>query len=254
MDIARVALRVSDVERSASFYAAATGMRVRELDLDAAVLAAPGSDTTLLELRRAERPGRAPRRATGLFHTAFLYRDRASLGTAVRELAERGIPLTGASDHGVSEAVYLDDPDGLGIELYADRPRERWPGPAPGDRVGMYTEPLDLDGVVSAAVGDLGAAAAGLAVGHVHLKVADLSQAEAFWTGSPGMGTMARYGTEAVFLAADGYHHHIGANTWHSRGAEPEPSKGPGLDRVVLSGDRVAGLVTPDGVAVLVEA
>ena len=161
--------------------------------------------------------------------------------------------FTGASDHAVSEALYLDDPDGLGVELYRDRPREEWPPPAPGNRVFMVTEPLDAEGVMDAAEGDLPDAANGLVVGHVHLKVADVDSAVDFWTREIGMELMATYGADAAFIADEGYHHHVGANQWYSRGAALEPAEGPGLDRVVIAGGAARELVTPDGVAVAVE-
>src|SRR2546421_5320327 len=146
---ARVALRVSDVGRSADFYRRIGGFRVREEQADRAALAAPDDGPVLLELRRAERPGPAPRRATGLFHTAFRYPTREQLAATLRGLLRERAPLTGASDHLVSEALYLDDPDGLGIELYRDRPREQWPTPAPGAKVAMDTIPLELETLVA---------------------------------------------------------------------------------------------------------
>jgi catechol 2,3-dioxygenase len=253
MQVERVALRVSDVERSSDFYARITGLEPREAGAERALLGAPDGGPARLELRRAERPGRAPRRATGLFHTAFLYPTRGRLAAALRRVATERHPLSGASDHLVSEALYLDDPDGLGIELYRDRPREEWPAPGPGERVRMDTLPLDLQDLLGEGDEELPAAAAGLGIGHVHLKVADVEDAVAFWTGDVGLDLMTRFGDEAAFLAADGYHHHIGANTWFTRGAEPEPRSGPGLDEVVLAvsdgSDR--RLDTPDGIGVV---
>lgn len=257
--IARVELRCSDVEASAEFYRRLVGLEVAELGLDEARLRAPECSLPLLVLRRAERPGPSPRQATGLFHTAFRYPDRAGLAAALRRCAtELRYPLTGASDHGVSEALYLDDPDGLGIELYRDRPADRWPQVSPGERVRMFTEPLDLHDLIAADSGaETPEAAAGLDIGHVHLKVADPEAAAEFWTGPAGMELMTRFGADAVFLAKDGYHHHIGANAWLSRGAEREPADGAGLDAVAIRSDEDAAaerLTTPDGIAVLVEA
>ena len=147
----------------------------------------------LLELRQSEAPGPAPQRATGLFHTAFLYPTRGQLGAALLRVASERAAFSGASDHLVSEALYLDDPDGIGVEIYRDRPREEWPPPRPGDKVFMTTEPLDAEGVLATAEGDLPDAAAGTDVGHVHFKVADVEQAVAFWTQEVGMDLMARY-------------------------------------------------------------
>jgi catechol 2,3-dioxygenase len=243
---------VGDVEASAELYRRLVGLEATRLSADRAELGSPHSGQVLLALRRAERPGRPPRRATGLFHTAFRYPDRSALADALARAEAAGIPLSGVADHGVSEALYLDDPDGLGIELYRDRPRAEWPQPDPGERVRMFTAPLDLAGLASAA----GAAQpAPVEIGHVHLKVADPEAAAGFWTERIGMELMTRFGPDAVFLAYDGYHHHVGANAWFSRGAGPEPEEGPGLERIVISGDGEAGpATTPDGVEVLVEA
>jgi catechol 2,3-dioxygenase len=164
-------------------------------------------------------------------------------------------PLTGASDHGVSEALYLDDPDGLGIELYRDRPIEEWPEKGPEERVHMFTAPLDLDDLL-AADNDTPAeiASLGVDIGHVHLKVADVDAAAEFWTDSASMDLMTRFGPDAVFCGRDGYHHHIGANTWASRGEKLEPAEGPGLERVAIYVDQgeepAEALVTPDGVPI----
>jgi catechol 2,3-dioxygenase len=239
---ARVALRVSDVGRSPDFYRGIGGFRIREEDADRAALAAPDDGPVLLELRRAERPGPAPRRATGLFHTAFRYPTREQLGATLRGLVRQRAPLTGASDHLVSEALYLDDPDGLGIELYRDRPREEWPAPQPGFKVAMDTLPLDLESVLAEPEPD-GDPATGMDVGHVHLKVATVDDTVPWWTNALGLDLMVQLGPQAAFLSTEGYHHDIGANTWMSAGAEPEPREGPGLDEIVLTVAGDPGLV-----------
>ena len=232
MQIERVALRVSDPAASARFYEQIVGPEA----------------TGLLDLRASERPGPAPRRATGLFHTAFLYPSRGQLGSALRRVAEHRAAFSGASDHLVSEALYLDDPDALGVELYRDRPRDAWPAPGPGEKVHMDTLPLDLEALAAEAEGG----SEGVRIGHVHLKVADVDAATRFWTQEVGLELMVGWAGQAAFLAADGYHHHIGANTWMSRGAAPEPPEGPGLDEIVLGGTgRSDELVTPDGVRVV---
>jgi catechol 2,3-dioxygenase len=257
--IARVDLRVSDVEASASFYGELVGLEPASVTVERAELRPPGLNGgggPCLVLIRAERPGRAPMRAAGLFHTAFRFRDRPSLAAALRRAAiELQHPLTGAADHGVSEALYLDDPDGLGIELYRDRPIEQWPERQPEERVHMFTAPLDLDDLLASdANAPAEIAALGVDIGHVHLKVADVGAAASFWTESAGMDLMTRFGPDAVFCGRDGYHHHIGANTWASRGQGLEPAEGPGLDRIAILVDegeeRAEPLVTPDGVPV----
>ena len=235
MHIERVALRVADPASSARYYEQIVGPEA----------------AGLLDLRASERPGPAPRRATGLFHTAFLYPTRGQLGAALRRVAEHRAAFSGASDHLVSEALYLDDPDALGIELYRDRPRDAWPAPGPGEKVHMDTLPLDLDALAAEAEGG----SEGVRIGHVHLKVADVDAATRFWTEEVGLELMVGWAGQAAFLAADGYHHHIGANTWMSRGAGPEPPEGPGLDEIVLGGTgRSDELVTPDGVRVVLTA
>jgi catechol 2,3-dioxygenase len=255
--IARVELRVADVERSADHYAQVVGLTRSGGDARPGtgaprdgVLHAPGGEA-LLALRAAPGPGPAPRHAAGLFHTAFRYPTRAQLGAALLRVAGARATFTGASDHLVSEALYLDDPDGLGIELYRDRPREQWPEPEPGERVHMDTRPLDLDALAVDAEGD----ATGVDLGHVHLKVGDLDAAVGFWTDAVGLDLMTSWRGQAAFLAADGYHHHVGVNTWLSLGAPLEPADGPGLDAVVLAGTgREEELRTPDGVRVVLES
>jgi catechol 2,3-dioxygenase len=250
--IERVELRCSNVEASAEFYGRVVGLELGELGSERAALRAPGGWESLLVLSRAERPGRAPVDAAGLFHTAFRYSERADLAMRLTRLEFAGARLSGAADHGVSEALYLDDPDGIGIELYWDRPRDRWPEPGRGERIRMFTEPLDL-----AELGDAAAGAAarepgtGVDVGHIHLKVKDTDEAERFWSEEIGLEPMTRFGPQASFLAWDGYHHHVGVNSWHSRGAAREPADGPGLERVVVrAGRRPKAARTPDGIPV----
>ena len=252
MEIQRVALRVSELDRSINFYERIAGLETRERDDARATLGAPDGGPVRIELRRAKSPGKASRRTAGLFHTALRYPTREQLGAALRRVATERYPLSGASDHLVSEALYLDDPDGLGVELYRDRPREEWPPPQSGEKVHMDTIPLNLDALLSASHGELPDASAGIDVGHVHLKVADVDDAVAFWTGDVGLELMTMFGDDAAFLAAGGYHHHIGANSWFSRGASLEPPDVPGIDEVVLAGDgKEAELRTPDGVSVM---
>lgn len=255
--IRSVELRVSDVEASADFYAALLGLEPTGLGLREGALRVPGAEARLVELRRAETPGRAPAGAAGLFHTAFRFRTRAGLAAALRRLGAAGWALTGASDHGVSEALYLDDPDGLGIELYRDRPVDRWPRAEAGERVRMFTAPLDLDDLLAEPehpAGDAeGIARDGLDIGHVHLKVADTEAAIRFWVDELGFELMSSFGTDAGFLATGAYHHHVGVNSWRSRGAELEPASGPGISRVELLGRGPAAgteLRTPDGLEI----
>ncbi len=234
--IARVELRVADVERSAQWYGAVVGLQLREADEQAAALAAPDGGEVLVALRRSPAPGPSPRMAAGLFHTAFLYPRRSQLAAALLRVSKGRHPLTGASDHLASEALYLDDPDALGIELYSDRPRETWPKDPEGRYI-LDTLPLDLNSVLEAGAPD-GGEAEGVEVGHVHLKVGDLDAALRFWTQAVGLDLTAQL-PRARFLSTGGYHHHVGVNTWFSEGTPLEPADGPGLDAVVaaVSGD-----------------
>lgn len=243
--IQRVDLRVRDVEASLAFYRDVVGLEVREQTAERAVLASPGGPAFLtLESKGVTRP--ADPRATGLFHIAIRFPDRPSLGDALARLAAAELPV-GAGDHAVSEALYVSDPDGNGVELYRDRPVDQWPPPVPGALVPMVTLPVDLqaliaDGRAQDAVG--GPAAAGTDMGHVHLQVSDVDATARFYVDEVGLDLTARMGAEAAFLSSNGYHHHLGANTWRSRGAKPASRDSAGLERVVFatSSERVEGL------------
>jgi catechol 2,3-dioxygenase len=219
-----VHLSVSDLARAVAFYQDALGLPVQRHDDGVVAL---GEDLLVLH----EEPGARPAGLhAGLFHYALLYPSREELARAVQRLAATGTAITGASDHGVSEAIYLADPDDNGIELYADRPREAWPPPAPGERVGMYTRALDLRGLLATVAGEepVRHAGAGLRVGHVHLHVGDLDAARAFYVDVIGFEVMASM-PSALFLAGGGYHHHLGANTWRGEGVGPAPPDTVGL-------------------------
>jgi catechol 2,3-dioxygenase len=212
-----VELSVSDLDRSLAYWQDAIGLRVLSREDGTAEL---GVDTPLL--RFVEEPGARPATGfTGLFHVALLVPDRPSLGRFLAHTARERIPLTGLSDHVVSEAIYLRDPDYHGIEVYADRPREQWEGQV-SQR--MTTIPLDA-GALLAEAGD--AEFEGLPertkVGHVHLCVRDVDETIAFYRDKLGMGLTAQLGDQAAFLSAGGYHHHLGGNTWETRGADPAP-------------------------------
>jgi catechol 2,3-dioxygenase len=217
--LGRVRLQVSDLTRSLEFYEGTLGMRVVERSATEAVLAVHGDDRVLVEL--VERPGARPagRGRLGLFHFAILLPDRAALGRFVRHLAESGVHA-GAGDHLVSEAFYLHDPDGLGIEVYADRPRSTWR--REGRELMIATDPVDVRGVIDAA-GDAPwtGMPAGTVMGHVHLHVGDLARASAFFSDALGFDRMTWRYPGALFLGAGGYHHHLGTNTWAGSGARP---------------------------------
>ena len=222
--IGTVRLTVSDLARSQDFYERAIGLAATEQDDGTVSLGVPG-EPPVVELHGDASATPLQRRATGLYHLAILLPTRRDLAVALLRLAQARWPLDGASDHLVSEALYLSDPDGNGIEIYRDRPRDQWPGS--DGRLEMATLPLDLDDVLNElSPGDRGEprVPAGTTIGHVHLQVADLREAEAFYHGVLGFDVMVRLYPQALFISAGGYHHHIGMNTWHSAGAaEPVP-------------------------------
>ena len=236
--IERVDLRVRDVEASLHFYRDVVGLEVTEQSPDRASLAAPGGPAFLtLDSSGVTQP--ADPHATGLFHIAIRFPDKPSLGDALARLAAADVPV-GAGDHAVSEALYVSDPDGNGVELYYDRPVDEWPAPAPGMMVPMVTLPVDLQSLLSHGRGGgaVGArAAAETDMGHVHLQAADVEETARFYTQEIGLDLTARMGAEAAFLSSNGYHHHLGANSWRSRGGRPALESTAGLERIVFAVD-----------------
>jgi catechol 2,3-dioxygenase len=228
--IGAVRLAVADLDRLRDFYARAIGLV--ELDGPDGVVRLGAGDPSphaLIELVSEPDAQPRPRHTTGLYHLAILVPSRPDLAAALQRVASADWRLTGVSDHAVSEALYLSDPEGNGIEIYRDRPRERWPT---GDgEIRMTTELLDLDGVLGELRReDAGAGMpAGTRIGHVHLNVADLTEAEAFYSGALGFDVMVRSYPGALFVSAGGYHHHVGLNTWTSEGAPPPPPATRGL-------------------------
>jgi catechol 2,3-dioxygenase len=184
-------------------------------------------ETDLLIL--SEQPGaRRVKGVTGLYHFAVLVPNRPALAQALRRIAETGVPVEGFADHGVSEAIYLPDPDGNGIEIYRDRPRPEWP--VENGQLKMMTDPLDVEGLMAAAPAEpWPGLPAGTVIGHVHLHVARIASAESFYAEIVGFDLMQRYGPSASFLAAGGYHHHVGINTWAGLNAPPPPADAAGL-------------------------
>jgi catechol 2,3-dioxygenase len=245
-----VHLTIASLDRSVDFYRSRLGFALHGGDEGTARLGAGGAD--LLVLTESASAPRV-RGTTGLYHFAVLTPSRRDLARSLRLLVDTGTVLQGAADHGVSEALYLADPDGNGIEIYRDRPRVEWP--FVGGRLRMGADPLDFDGLLGEADGGSAGLAAGTVIGHVHLHVARLDESEAFYVGVLGFELMQRYGAGALFVAAGGYHHHIGLNTWAGVGAPPPPPGAIGLkDFVVLvSGDEaldaIGGRLAAAGVA-----
>jgi catechol 2,3-dioxygenase len=228
-----VRLNVADLDRAQSFYEGTIGLETIGGSRELATLGA--GNAPVVEL--VERPGAParPQRTTGLFHLAILVPSRLELAHALRRVVQGDWSLTGASDHLVSEALYLSDPDGNGIEIYRDRPREEWRY-ADG-QLRMETLPLDLNGVL----GELGSERPGAngmppgtRIGHVHLNVAELEESESFYHGLLGFDVTVRGYPGALFLSTGGYHHHIGLNTWAGVGAPPPPPGSLGLERFEL--------------------
>ncbi len=229
--IGAVHLTISDLRRSVRFYETHLGFHVHRRDDRTAWLGAGTDD--LLILSQCETAPRV-RGTTGLYHFAILVPSRLDLAHAFRRLVATGTVMQGAADHGVSEALYLADEDGNGIEIYRDRPREQWP--IVNGALRMGADPMDLDALLDEA-GRADSPAGlplGTVIGHVHLHVARLEDAHAFYVGVLGFELMQRYGPSALFVAAGGYHHHVGLNTWAGVGAPPPPPGAIGLKHFVV--------------------
>jgi catechol 2,3-dioxygenase len=227
--IGAVSLTVSDLPRSREFYERAVGFSARELE-DGGLGLGPSGAPEIVRLYGDPSAPRLDPRATGLYHLAILLPSRVDLANALGRLAQTRWPLDGASDHLVSEALYLSDPDGNGIEIYRDRPRSEWRYEGGGLR--MATLPLDLDDVFSELGGEPQIAnrvPAGTTIGHVHLQVSELDQIEWFYRELLGLDVTVRLYRNALFMSAGGYHHHVGLNTWQSAGGSPPPPGSVGL-------------------------
>jgi catechol 2,3-dioxygenase len=232
--IGKVRLRVADIDDLTAFYERVIGLHAAERDGELVRLG-PERGEPLIELVAAPGAPAAPSFSTGLFHLAILVPDRVELARSLQRVANAGWRLTGASDHLVSEALYLSDPEGNGIEIYRDRPRDQWN--RDNGELRMATLPLDLQSVLGELESGEGAPngmPAATKIGHVHLQVADIPAAEGFYNGALGLDVMVRSYPGALFLAAGGYHHHLGLNTWQSAGAPPPPEGALGLDRYEL--------------------
>lgn len=222
----RTHLVVTDLDTVSAFYRDIIGLRTLEKSASGEVLGVNG--TPLLNLTTRGDVVRAPRTAAGLFHTAFLVPDRAALADWLAHAAHAGVRFDGASDHLVSEAIYLSDPEGNGIEVYRDRQPEEWTM-FPDGTVQMATEGLDLQALYdSADKGKWDGMQDGTAIGHIHLQVGNVPEAEAFYRDVLGLKVMARY-PGASFFATGGYHHHVAANIWNSRGAGARADSMTGL-------------------------
>lgn len=227
-----VHLSVSELSRSISYYQHALGMKVHRQSGQTVYLGAGRDDLLVL----TEVPGAKHfPRTTGLYHFALLVPSRVELAKTLRNLIESGTGVDGASDHLVSEALYLSDPDGNGIEIYRDRPRETWQFDQ--NRVRMAVDPLDFHGLMAELDSNPGGwdgLHPDTILGHMHLHVADLKAAEDFYSQVIGFDLMLNYGGSAAFLSAGGYHHHLGINIWNGAGAPPPPFGAAGLRYFVI--------------------
>jgi catechol 2,3-dioxygenase len=222
--IGAVTLQVSDIERSLVFYRDFLGFSEIARDATAIKLGVDGRPLVVL---RSGANGPLRQRRLGLYHFAILLPERAALGRALEHLVSSGLQ-PGASDHLVSEALYISDPDGLGIEIYRDRPRAEWK--ATGRQLNMATDPLDFDSVIAAGDGQAWQGMpSGTIIGHVHLHVGDIETAKAFYHNAVGLDVMVWSYPGALFLAAGGYHHHLGTNTWAGARATAPESNEPQL-------------------------
>lgn len=226
-EVGSVSLKVADLQRSVAFYTQTIGLWPLRQDEHSALLGA--GSRPILRLEEVGGAQRQPVTTTGLYHAAILFPDRHSLAVKISQLAAIHYPL-GYSDHLVSEAFYLSDPDGNGLELYRDRPRSQWKWAQ--SQVQMATDAIDFHDFFNEVQGEDPASASptvpdGTKLGHMHLRVADIDEAEKFYHGVLGLDVTAQL-PSALFLSAGGYHHHIGMNTWESRRGKPpvEPSAG----------------------------
>ena len=228
--IGYVHLQIADLKRSLHFYEILVGMKKVSEAGGTALLSASGREPfhMLLTERRDARP--KPPHSTGLYHIAIRFPSRRELARAFRRLYESGASFHGFSDHLVSEAIYLADPDENGVELYVDRPRDTWV--LQNSQVQMATLPLDMDNLLGELKDDeskTGSADPLTDIGHVHLHVSDLQKAESFYHSLLGFDVTQRSYPGALFLSAGGYHHHIGVNVWAGKGAPPPPADAVGL-------------------------
>jgi catechol 2,3-dioxygenase len=225
--IGAVRLRVRDLAEAGTFYERVIGLHELERDGDVVRLGPQGGPSLIELIGDPDAPPRPPG-TTGLFHLAVLVPTRLDLARALRRVLDGGWQFTGASDHLVSEALYLRDPEYNGIEIYRDRPREEWS--IVDGQIQMATLPLDLQGIAGLADDADDSMPAGTTIGHVHLQVSGLAPADSFYHRLLGLDVTVRSYPGALFMSAGGYHHHIGANTWESHGGPPPPPGSAGLD------------------------
>lgn len=213
--VTHVEIKVSDLQRSLTYYQEIIGFKVLQQESNRATLTADGT-TALLTIVQLQSVEQKTRSTSGLYHFALLLPTRRDLANIITHFRQSGVYF-GASDHDVSEALYLHDPDENGIEIYVDRPASDWTWHA--DQVYMVTEPLNISSILDEANGVWDGLPANTVMGHIHLSVSSLAAAEEFYTKGLGFDIVTRYGKQALFISTGRYHHHIGLNTWYSEGA-----------------------------------
>lgn len=224
--VSKIGIKAKDADLLSTYYKEVVGLREISRKGQSIILGA--GETPLLEIEQAPAVRADDPRSAGLYHTAFLLPARADLASWARRAIDQRTPIVGASDHLVSEAIYLTDPEGNGVEIYADRPHEQWKWN--GSSVAMATEPLDVGNLLADANDTpWDAAPGGTMVGHLHLRVGNAKEAESWWHKELGLQTVAEYGAGAVFMSTGGYHHHVAANAWQSRGAGRRDNDRSGL-------------------------
>jgi len=224
--VSHVQLKVSNLERSIDYYKTILGFNVLEQTETAAYLTVDGK-TSLISLEETANALPLRRGQTGLYHFALLLPTRRDLGNFIQHIIQQNV-RAGAGDHHVSEAFYLNDPDGNGIEVYADRPEQDWKWNDDG-MVYMTTDQVDVQSLLREADGKWSGLPNGTVMGHIHLSAANLADSEKFYTQALGYEIVTRYGNQALFISTGGYHHHIGLNTWESLNGSPVPENGVGL-------------------------
>jgi catechol 2,3-dioxygenase len=239
LHIGAIGLKVRDLDRLTNFYRDVLGLAVIDRANDSTALGAGGVPFVHLEHRPNTKADDA--REAGLYHTAFLMPTRADLARWILHVARHKVPLTGASDHAVSEAFYLDDPEGNGVEVYCDRPEKTWEWTGPDLKI--TTDPLDVESILREVppTATYPGAPDGMRIGHVHLRVGNVARAEAFYRDALGLDvTRRRQG--ATFLSSGRYHHHIAGNVWHSAGAGRRDKDRAGLSWFSLEAADAAAL------------
>nr|WP_245419009.1 VOC family protein [Phyllobacterium endophyticum] len=225
--VSKVGIKARDADSLSKYYETVVGLR--EISRKGQTIVLGAGETPLLEIEQAPAVRADDPHSAGLYHTAFLLPARADLARWARRAIDNRTPIVGASDHLVSEAIYLTDPEGNGVEIYADRPHENWKWN--GSSVQMGTEALDVASLLSEAGNELpfDMAPDGAMVGHLHLRVGSAKEAESWWQNELGLQTVAGFGGSAVFMSTGGYHHHVAANSWQSRGAGRRDNDRSGL-------------------------